>query len=74
MGGGSKARFAWLTLWLAQGEVGRGVAALASLASLGCTCWHLRGVEGSALARGIGGNVGALAAASEHWDVVEGGR
>ncbi len=74
MGGGSKARFAWLASQLAQGEVGRGAAALALLASLGCACRHLRGVGGSALARGIGGNVGALAATSGRWDVVEAGR
>jgi hypothetical protein len=76
MGGarGSEACFAWLASRLAQGQVGRGAAALALLALLGCACQHLRGVGGSALARGINGNVGALAAMSGCWDVVEAGR
>ncbi len=74
MGGGSEARFARLASRLAQGEVGRGAAALASLASLGCARRRLRGVGGSALARGIDGNVGALAATSGRWDVIEAGR
>ncbi len=45
MGGGSKARFARLALRLARGKVGKGAAALASLASLGLRlsafagCW-----------------------------------
>ncbi len=45
MGGGSKACFAWLTLRLAQGKVGRGEAKLALLALLGlhllalAECW-----------------------------------
>jgi hypothetical protein len=74
MGGGSEARFAWLVSRLAQGKVGRGAAALALLALLGCARWRLRGVGGSALARRISGNVGALAAMSGRWDVVEVGR
>ncbi len=35
MGGGSEARSTWLASRLAQGQVGRGAAALASLALLG---------------------------------------
>ncbi len=49
---------------LAQGKVGRGAAALALLALLGSCSSPFAGCWGYCVREGIGGNVGALAAAS----------
>ncbi len=56
---------------LAQGEVGRGAAAHASLVLLGSCSLAFAGCWGQCIGEGIGGNFWALAATSGHWDVFE---
>jgi hypothetical protein len=70
MGGGSEACLTRLALQLAQGKVGREAAALALLALFSLSLPAFWGVGGNAC-KGIGGNVGALAATSGRWDVIE---
>jgi hypothetical protein len=50
-GGGRGACFGWLALPVAQGKVGGWGSGACCLRCLDCTCWRLRCVGGSALAR-----------------------
>ncbi len=57
MGGGSGACFVRLTSWVAQGKVGKGAAALASLALLSLLLSAKWGFGGSALAGNVQASV-----------------